>query len=154
MAEKKLRQIAIYGKGGIGKSTTTQNTVAGLASLGKGRLRGHPGLRCAAEADSAAAAPVAAPPATAPVAAAQVVAAAAASAGRAGRRRRSALPLGPAAVANGESSGPSSSPTGALAGEFGSGPELFRGAPESGGDREKRKKKRHHRDGATRGGQA
>ena len=31
MAEKKLRQIAIYGKGGIGKSTTTQNTVAGLA---------------------------------------------------------------------------------------------------------------------------
>jgi len=32
---KKLRQIAIYGKGGIGKSTTTQNTVAGLASLGK-----------------------------------------------------------------------------------------------------------------------
>jgi len=29
------RQIAIYGKGGIGKSTTTQNTVAGLASLGK-----------------------------------------------------------------------------------------------------------------------
>jgi nitrogenase iron protein NifH len=35
MAEKKMRQIAIYGKGGIGKSTTTQNTVAGLASLGK-----------------------------------------------------------------------------------------------------------------------
>lgn len=35
MAEKKLRQIAIYGKGGIGKSTTTQNTVAGLASIGK-----------------------------------------------------------------------------------------------------------------------
>jgi nitrogenase iron protein NifH len=32
---KKLRQLAIYGKGGIGKSTTTQNTVAGLASLGK-----------------------------------------------------------------------------------------------------------------------
>ena len=27
-----MRQIAIYGKGGIGKSTTTQNTVAGLAS--------------------------------------------------------------------------------------------------------------------------
>ena len=35
MAEKKMRQIAIYGKGGIGKSTTTQNTVAGLAALGK-----------------------------------------------------------------------------------------------------------------------
>jgi nitrogenase iron protein NifH len=32
---KKMRQIAIYGKGGIGKSTTTQNTVAGLASIGK-----------------------------------------------------------------------------------------------------------------------
>jgi nitrogenase iron protein NifH len=32
---KKMRQLAIYGKGGIGKSTTTQNTVAGLASLGK-----------------------------------------------------------------------------------------------------------------------
>ncbi|MCK5451662.1 MAG: hypothetical protein KAI70_07850, partial [Candidatus Omnitrophica bacterium] len=25
-----MRKIAIYGKGGIGKSTTTQNTVAGL----------------------------------------------------------------------------------------------------------------------------
>ncbi|MGC4066690.1 MAG: nitrogenase iron protein [Polyangiaceae bacterium] len=30
-----MRQIAIYGKGGIGKSTTTQNTVAGLCSIGK-----------------------------------------------------------------------------------------------------------------------
>jgi nitrogenase iron protein NifH len=30
-----MRQVAIYGKGGIGKSTTTQNTVAGLALLGK-----------------------------------------------------------------------------------------------------------------------
>ncbi len=32
---KRLRQIAIYGKGGIGKSTTTQNTVAALADAGK-----------------------------------------------------------------------------------------------------------------------
>ncbi|MCX7725364.1 MAG: nitrogenase iron protein [Chitinispirillaceae bacterium] len=30
-----MRKIAIYGKGGIGKSTTTQNTVAGLAEAGK-----------------------------------------------------------------------------------------------------------------------
>jgi nitrogenase iron protein NifH len=30
-----MRQLAIYGKGGIGKSTTTQNTVAGLAAMGK-----------------------------------------------------------------------------------------------------------------------
>ncbi|NOX26091.1 MAG: nitrogenase iron protein [Deltaproteobacteria bacterium] len=30
-----MRKIAIYGKGGIGKSTTTQNTVAGLVELGK-----------------------------------------------------------------------------------------------------------------------
>lgn len=29
------RQVAIYGKGGIGKSTTTQNTVAALAEAGK-----------------------------------------------------------------------------------------------------------------------
>lgn len=35
MAEKELRQIAIYGKGGIGKSTTTQNLTAGLTELGK-----------------------------------------------------------------------------------------------------------------------
>lgn len=35
MAEKHLRQIAIYGKGGIGKSTTTQNLTAGLTELGK-----------------------------------------------------------------------------------------------------------------------
>ena len=32
---KKMRKIAIYGKGGIGKSTTTQNTVAGLAEMGR-----------------------------------------------------------------------------------------------------------------------
>ncbi|MGL1901637.1 MAG: AAA family ATPase, partial [Fibrobacterales bacterium] len=31
---KVMRKIAIYGKGGIGKSTTTQNTVAGLAEMG------------------------------------------------------------------------------------------------------------------------
>ncbi len=30
-----MRQLAIYGKGGIGKSTTTQNTVAALAEMGK-----------------------------------------------------------------------------------------------------------------------
>ena len=31
----RTRKIAIYGKGGIGKSTTTQNTVAALAEMGK-----------------------------------------------------------------------------------------------------------------------
>jgi nitrogenase iron protein NifH len=30
-----MRKIAIYGKGGIGKSTTTQNTVAALTEMGK-----------------------------------------------------------------------------------------------------------------------
>lgn len=30
-----MRKIAIYGKGGIGKSTTTQNTVAALAEMGQ-----------------------------------------------------------------------------------------------------------------------
>ena len=30
-----MRKVAIYGKGGIGKSTTTQNTVAGLIEMGK-----------------------------------------------------------------------------------------------------------------------
>ena len=30
-----MRKVAIYGKGGIGKSTTTQNTVAGLVGAGK-----------------------------------------------------------------------------------------------------------------------
>ncbi len=29
----KLRQIAFYGKGGIGKSTTSQNTLAALVEL-------------------------------------------------------------------------------------------------------------------------
>jgi nitrogenase iron protein NifH len=32
---KIMRKVAIYGKGGIGKSTTTQNTVAGLVEQGK-----------------------------------------------------------------------------------------------------------------------
>ena len=32
---KEIRQIAIYGKGGIGKSTTTQNLTAGLLEMGK-----------------------------------------------------------------------------------------------------------------------
>jgi nitrogenase iron protein NifH len=31
----KLRQIAFYGKGGIGKSTTSQNTLAALVDLGQ-----------------------------------------------------------------------------------------------------------------------
>jgi len=30
-----LRQIAFYGKGGIGKSTTSQNTLAALSDLGQ-----------------------------------------------------------------------------------------------------------------------
>ena len=30
-----MRQIAIYGKGGIGKSTTPQNTAAALADMGR-----------------------------------------------------------------------------------------------------------------------
>jgi len=33
--KNRMRKIAIYGKGGIGKSTTTQNTVAALAEMGK-----------------------------------------------------------------------------------------------------------------------
>ena len=32
---KQIRQVAIYGKGGIGKSTTTQNLTAALAESGK-----------------------------------------------------------------------------------------------------------------------
>ncbi len=35
MTDKKIRQIAIYGKGGIGKSTTTQNLTAGLVEAGR-----------------------------------------------------------------------------------------------------------------------
>ncbi|HAH63080.1 MAG TPA: nitrogenase reductase, partial [Treponema sp.] len=35
---KRLRQVAIYGKGGIGKSTTTQNLTAGLAEMKKNIL--------------------------------------------------------------------------------------------------------------------
>ncbi|MDR3295683.1 MAG: nitrogenase iron protein [Clostridiales Family XIII bacterium] len=34
MAEKKIKQIAIYGKGGIGKSTTTSNLSAALSDMG------------------------------------------------------------------------------------------------------------------------
>jgi nitrogenase iron protein NifH len=33
--EEHMRKVAIYGKGGIGKSTTTQNTVAALVEMGK-----------------------------------------------------------------------------------------------------------------------
>ena len=33
--EYDMRKVAIYGKGGIGKSTTTQNTVAGLVEMGR-----------------------------------------------------------------------------------------------------------------------
>ncbi|MBO9998005.1 MAG: nitrogenase iron protein [Cyanobacteria bacterium SID2] len=32
---EKIRQIAFYGKGGIGKSTTSQNTISALAEMGK-----------------------------------------------------------------------------------------------------------------------
>ena len=34
----KLRQIAFYGKGGIGKSTTSQNTLEALAEMGQNIL--------------------------------------------------------------------------------------------------------------------
>lgn len=34
MTDPSIRQIAFYGKGGIGKSTTSQNTIAGLAEFG------------------------------------------------------------------------------------------------------------------------
>jgi len=42
-----MRKVAIYGKGGIGKSTTTQNTVAALAEIGRGgrRLKGEEAAR-------------------------------------------------------------------------------------------------------------
>ena len=43
-----MRKIAIYGKGGIGKSTTTQNTVAALAESGKKIMV----VGCAPKADS------------------------------------------------------------------------------------------------------
>nr|WP_317134421.1 AAA family ATPase [Leptolyngbya sp. 7M] len=35
MTDENIRQIAFYGKGGIGKSTTSQNTIAGLAEIGE-----------------------------------------------------------------------------------------------------------------------
>jgi hypothetical protein len=35
MMTKEIRQIAIYGKGGIGKSAATQNPTAGIAESGK-----------------------------------------------------------------------------------------------------------------------
>lgn len=35
MSEDKIRQIAFYGKGGIGKSTTSQNTLAAMAEMGQ-----------------------------------------------------------------------------------------------------------------------
>jgi nitrogenase iron protein NifH len=35
MTDDSIRQIAFYGKGGIGKSTTSQNTIAGMAELGQ-----------------------------------------------------------------------------------------------------------------------
>ncbi len=35
MSDEKIRQIAFYGKGGIGKSTTSQNTIAALAEMKK-----------------------------------------------------------------------------------------------------------------------
>ncbi|OYE01467.1 hypothetical protein CDG79_29245 [Nostoc sp. 'Peltigera membranacea cyanobiont' 232] len=39
MSDGKIRQIAFYGKGGIGKSTTSQNTLASMAEKGQ-RMNG------------------------------------------------------------------------------------------------------------------
>ncbi len=33
MTDENIRQIAFYGKGGIGKSTTSQNTLAAMADI-------------------------------------------------------------------------------------------------------------------------
>ena len=44
-----MRQIAIYGKGGIGKSTTTQNVAAALAEKGRHLML----VGCDPKADSA-----------------------------------------------------------------------------------------------------
>ncbi len=33
MTDENIRQIAFYGKGGIGKSTTSQNTLAAMAEI-------------------------------------------------------------------------------------------------------------------------
>ena len=35
MTDENIRQIAFYGKGGIGKSTTSQNTIAAMAEMGQ-----------------------------------------------------------------------------------------------------------------------
>ncbi len=35
MTDENIRQIAFYGKGGIGKSTTSQNTLAAMAEMGQ-----------------------------------------------------------------------------------------------------------------------
>ena len=43
-----MRQIAIYGKGGIGKSTTTQNLTAALSTMDKRILQ----IGCDPKADS------------------------------------------------------------------------------------------------------
>ncbi len=43
-----MRQVAIYGKGGIGKSTTTQNLTAALTTLDKKILQ----IGCDPKADS------------------------------------------------------------------------------------------------------